>query len=143
MAFIRRKGNAFYLVHNVRKRGRVQQLYLAPLGPVPRITNEVVRKVTRAYPSLEVDWKQLRDPLSRHSLESGLPAALLQRLMVSLRAMHGDLSSLPTSFFEHLDKAEVRRELLALLRNLRATVDQKVAEMEHGVDAGTAGDRSR
>jgi len=29
MAFLRRKGNAFYLVHNVREGGRVRQLHLA------------------------------------------------------------------------------------------------------------------
>src|SRR6266851_5057555 len=32
MAFVRRKGNAFYLVHNVRRGGKVRQLHLARLG---------------------------------------------------------------------------------------------------------------
>jgi len=32
MAFVRRKGNAYYLVHNVRRGGKVQQLHLARLG---------------------------------------------------------------------------------------------------------------
>ena len=32
VAFVRRKGNSFYLVHNVRRQGKVQQLHLARLG---------------------------------------------------------------------------------------------------------------
>ena len=36
MAFLRRKGNSYYLVHNVREHGKVKQLYLAPLGERPR-----------------------------------------------------------------------------------------------------------
>ena len=32
MAFVRRKGNTFYLVHNVRHGGKVRQLHLARLG---------------------------------------------------------------------------------------------------------------
>jgi len=32
MAFLRRKGNTFYLVHNVRKGDRIKQLHLAKLG---------------------------------------------------------------------------------------------------------------
>ena len=32
MAFIRKRGNAYYLVHNVRKKGHVRQLHLARLG---------------------------------------------------------------------------------------------------------------
>jgi hypothetical protein len=44
MAFVRRKGKSFYLVHNVRRGGKVQQLHLARLGDRARITDEVVRE---------------------------------------------------------------------------------------------------
>ena len=44
MAFVRRKGNTYFLVHNVRRQGKVQQLHLARLGERPRITDEVVRQ---------------------------------------------------------------------------------------------------
>ncbi len=47
MAFVRRKGNAYYLVHNVRQRGKIKQLHLARLGDRPRITDEIVRQVIR------------------------------------------------------------------------------------------------
>ena len=46
MAFVRRKGNAFYLVHNVRRGGKVRQLHLARLGDRARITERVVRVTT-------------------------------------------------------------------------------------------------
>ena len=52
MAFLRRKGNSYYLVHNVRQRGKVRQIHLARLGDRPRITDEVVRQVTRQHPFL-------------------------------------------------------------------------------------------
>ena len=54
--FLRRKGNTFYLVHNVREGGQVKQLHLAKLGERPRITDDVVRQVTRSYPFVDVNW---------------------------------------------------------------------------------------
>ncbi len=48
MAFVRRKGNSYYLVHNVRRDGKVRQLHLARLGERARITDEVVREVTKS-----------------------------------------------------------------------------------------------
>jgi hypothetical protein len=44
VAFVRRKGNTYFLVHNVRRQGKVQQLHLARLGERPRITDDVVRR---------------------------------------------------------------------------------------------------
>jgi hypothetical protein len=58
LAFVRRKGNTYFLVHNVRRRGKVQQIHLARLGDRPRITDEVVRHVTRNHPFLELDWSE-------------------------------------------------------------------------------------
>jgi hypothetical protein len=65
MAFLRRKGNAYYLVHNVRREGKVKQLHLARLGDRPRITDDVVRQVSRAYPFVDVNWTALREWRSR------------------------------------------------------------------------------
>ncbi len=45
MAFVRRKGNAYYLVHNVRRGGKVKQLHLARLGERAKITDTIVREV--------------------------------------------------------------------------------------------------
>ena len=59
MAFVRRKGNTYYLVHNVRRDGKVKQLHLARLGERARITDDVVRRVSRVYPFLRVNWAGL------------------------------------------------------------------------------------
>ncbi len=49
MAFVRRKGNSFYLVHNVRRGGKVRQLHLARLGDRARITDEVIELPTKLF----------------------------------------------------------------------------------------------
>jgi hypothetical protein len=67
MAFLRRKGNTFYLVHNVREGDRVKQLHLAKLGERPRITDDVVRQVTRSYPFVDVNWNELREQVNNRS----------------------------------------------------------------------------
>ncbi len=64
MAFIRRKGNTFYLVHNVRHGGKVQQLHLARLGNRARITDQVVRQVSKKHPFIELNWRSLREQLT-------------------------------------------------------------------------------
>src|ERR1700745_4456454 len=50
VAFVRRKGNTYFLVHNVRRQGEVQQLHLARLGERPRITDDVVRRGFGEHP---------------------------------------------------------------------------------------------
>src|SRR6266851_4469852 len=64
MAFVRRKGNAYYLVHNVRRGGKVKQLHLASLGERPRITNDVVKLVAKKHPFVDLDWKELREQVN-------------------------------------------------------------------------------
>ncbi len=64
MAFVRRKGNTFYLVHNVRHGGKVQQLHLARLGKRARITDEVVREVSKKHPFIDLNWRSLREQLN-------------------------------------------------------------------------------
>src|ERR1700752_2437855 len=63
MAFIRRKGNAYYLVHNVRRGGKVQQLHLARLGDRARITDDVVKEVSKKHPFIDLNWRSLREQL--------------------------------------------------------------------------------
>ena len=61
MAFVRRKGNSFYLVHNVRRGGKVRQLHLARLGDKGRITDQIVREVSKKHPFVELNWQALRE----------------------------------------------------------------------------------
>jgi len=64
-AFVRRKGNSFYLVHNVRRGGKVRQLHLARLGDKARITDQIVREVSKKHPFVELNWRALREQASQ------------------------------------------------------------------------------
>ncbi len=50
MAFVRQKGNKFYLVHNVRRGEKIRQIHLARLGEHAQITERVVREVFQEAP---------------------------------------------------------------------------------------------
>src|SRR2546428_11972334 len=65
MAFVRRKGNSYYLVHNVRRGGKVKQLHLARLGVRAKITDTVVREVSKKHPFVDLNWRALRDQLNQ------------------------------------------------------------------------------
>src|SRR5882672_1084180 len=94
MAFVRRKGNWFYLVHNVRRGGKVQQLHLARLGGHARITDEVVREVSKKHPFVELNWRALREQMNnRVDLADG-SSPVIQKLVSSLRALNLDLADL-------------------------------------------------
>ncbi len=61
MAFVRRKGNSFYLVHNVRRGGKVRQLHLARLGERRGITDGWCSEVAKKHPFVELNWRALRE----------------------------------------------------------------------------------
>src|SRR5712692_3411122 len=94
MAFVRRKGNAYYLVHNVRRRGKVKQLHLARLGERPRITDDVVKQVSRAHPLLNLDWSELREQVNGRVELFDPRSAYVQRLVSTLRTLNLDLADL-------------------------------------------------
>src|SRR5260370_7272453 len=96
MAFVRRKGNLFYLVHNVRRGDKVRQLHLARLGHRARITDEVVREVSKKHPFVALNWRALREQLkSRVHLPNPNPP-LLQKLVSSLRELNLALAEIFT-----------------------------------------------
>jgi hypothetical protein len=130
VAFVRRKGNAYYLVHNVRQSGKVRQLHLACLGPRPRITDDIVRDVSRHHPFLDVDWKQLQERAA-HALELYRPdSGSLPRLMNQLYALLADLGDLSPTLLQMAHPPVLVRDLVTLLRSLRAAVDSKLHQFE-------------
>jgi hypothetical protein len=130
VAFVRRKGNAYYLVHNVRQRGKVRQLHLACLGPRPRITEDVVRDVSRQHPFLDLDWPQLQERTA-HAMELYQPdSGSLERLMNQVHAMVADLAELSPTLLQMAHTPAMVRELVALLRTLRGAVDSKLHQFE-------------
>lgn len=130
MAFVRRKGNSFYLVHNVRRGGKVKQLHLARLGERARITDEVVRQVTRKHPFVELNWRALRQQLN-HQLDLADPdSPAVQKLITSLRALHVDLADLFPPVLRISEPPAVARELLVQLRLLQSTIQVKLEQFE-------------
>ena len=141
MAFVRRKGNAFYLVHNVRKGGKVKQLHLAKLGERPRITDEVVRHVNRHHPFLDLNWRELREELnSRVELFDGRSAPV-KKLLDNLRLLNLDLADLFPPILNLSGSSEVGQEILLQLRLLHSTVGVKLNQFREASFRGQEGVR--
>ncbi|MGC1660508.1 MAG: hypothetical protein WA737_10880 [Candidatus Acidiferrales bacterium] len=130
MAFVRRKGNTYFLVHNVRKQGQVRQIHLARLGERPRITDDVVRKVSRNHPFLSLDWRSLREQVNSRVELFDIRSMHVQNLMHSLRNLNLDLADLSPPMLVLTDRANSSRELVTQLRLLRSTLDVKLDQFE-------------
>ena len=130
MAFVRRKGNTYFLVHNVRRQGKIRQLHLARLGERPRITDDVVRKVSRNHPFLELDWSRLREEVNGRIELFDTRSPYVQNLMHSLRSLNLDLADLSPPMLLLSDRANSSRELVTQLRLLRSTLDVKLDQFE-------------
>src|ERR1700685_3614453 len=92
MAFVRRKGNTFYLVHNVRHGGKVQQLHLARLGKRARITDGIVREVSKKHPFIDLNWRSLREQLNGRLDLADPDSPMVQNLVANLRTLNLDLA---------------------------------------------------
>jgi hypothetical protein len=130
MAFVRRKGNSFYLVHNVRRGGKVRQLHLARLGERARITDDVVREVSKKHPFVELNWRALRAQMNNHvDLADGSSPAI-QKLVSNLRALNLDLADLFPPLLRISETPTVARELLVQLRLLQSTLQVKLSQLD-------------
>lgn len=126
MAFVRRKGNAYYLVHNVRRGGKVRQLHLARLGDRARITDEIVRAVSKKHPFVELNWRTLRNQLNNQIDLSDPQSPAVQKLVHSLRNLNLDLADLFPPVLRLSESPAVARELLLQLRLLQSTIQVKL-----------------
>jgi hypothetical protein len=132
MAFVRRKGNSFYLVHNVRRGGKVRQLHLARLGQRARITEDVVRQVSKKHPFVELNWRVLREQFN-HSLDLANPnSPTVQRLISSLRDLNLELADVFPPVLRISESPAVARELLVQLRLLQSTIQVKLEQFGRG-----------
>jgi hypothetical protein len=141
VAFVRRKGNTYFLVHNVRRRGKVQQLHLARLGERPRITDDVVRSVSRKHPFLDLDWSQLREQVSSRVEVFDIRSPYVQNLVHSLRNLNVDLADLSPPLLVLADRANSSRELVTQLRLLRSILDNKLDQLERAESGNSQGGR--
>ena len=126
MAFVRRKGNAYYLVHNVRRGGKVRQLHLARLGDRARITDEIVREVSKKHPFVELNWRALREQLNNQIDLSDPQSPAVQNLARSLRNLNLDLADFFPPVLRLSESPSVARELLVQLRLLQSTIQVKL-----------------
>jgi hypothetical protein len=132
MAFVRRKGNSYYLVHNVRRGGKVKQLHLARLGQRARITDTVVREVSKKHPFVGLNWRALRDQLNRQVNLADPDSPEVQKLIATLRALHLDLADIFPPALQISESPAVAKELLVQLRLLQSTIQVKLNQFGPG-----------
>jgi hypothetical protein len=141
MAFLRRKGNSYYLVHNVRQRGKVKQLHLARLGERPRITDDVVRQVSRTYPFVDVDWTALREQVNSRVELFDAKSSYVRKLVANLRNLNLDLADLFPPLLDVSEGHAGGHELLTQLRLLHSTVGVKLDQFDRSPHRGVIADR--
>jgi hypothetical protein len=134
VAFIRRKGNAYYLVHNVRRGGKVRQLHLARLGDRARITDQVVREVSKKHPFVALNWRALREQLNNQIDLTDLQSPTVQKLVQSLRSLNLDLADLFPPALRLSESPAVANELLVQLRLLNSTIQVKLDQFRQRGD---------
>src|SRR5712692_2331744 len=130
MAFVRRKGNAYYLVHNVRRGGKVKQLHLASLGERPRITNDVVKLVEKKHPFVDLDWKELREQVNSSVNLFDPQSPSVQKLVSALRTLNLDLADLFPPVLNVSGSPEVGYEILTQLRLLHSHRQVKLNQFD-------------
>src|ERR1700730_2659722 len=132
MAFVRRRGNTFYLVHNVRHGGKVQQLHLARLGKRARITDDVVREVSKKHPFIELNWRSLRERLNGRLELTDPDSQMVHKLVANLRTLNLDLADVFPPLFRISESPAMAQELLLQLRLLQSTLQVKLDQFDRG-----------
>lgn len=144
MAFVRRKGNKFYLVHNVRRGEKVRQIYLARLGERAQITERVVREVSKKHPFVELNWRALREQVNGNGVDlAGLDSRAVQKLVSGLRELNLELADLFPPILRISESSGVANELLLQLRLLQSTLQVKLAQFEYQRERFGIASRSR
>lgn len=126
MAFVRKKGKSYYLVHNVREDGRVRQVHLACLGNRPRVTDEVVQQVREAHPGLEIDWAAVRQRANQGFASPFADPDGLRQLARAIRSLVLDINELDWEAVSRQAAGELA-DLLQEMRALRAALDGKLS----------------
>jgi hypothetical protein len=133
MAFVRRKGNSFYLVHNVRRGEKVKQIHLARLGERALITDRVVREVSKKYPFVELNWRALREQVNGNQANlTDADSPVVQKLVGELRELNMELADLFPPILQVSETPTVARELLLQLRLLQSTLQVKLSQFDYG-----------
>lgn len=133
MAFIRKRGSSYYLVHSVRKDGRVRQLHLANLGRRPHISDDVISGVTSSHPFVQVDWKGLKQKASQELIRPfENNSQYLRELLANIRELHLDIGDLHLPVLGMMKDRELVGQLTSSLKLLRTTLDVKLNQLRRG-----------
>ena len=133
MAFVRKRGRAYYLVHNFRDQGRVRQVQLACLGRRPRISDNLIEGVASKHPLVQVDWKRLKERVSREMVQPPrIDARYLRDLLSCVRDVHLEIADLQLPSLPLTPDRELRLQLTSELKLLRGTLDVKLAQFRRG-----------
>lgn len=130
MAFVRRKGNTYYLVHNVRREGKVKQIHLASLGETPRITDAVMRQVAKKHPFVDLDWRALREQVNHRVDLYDLDSPGVKKLIASLQALTLNLADLFPPLLRVVKSSQTGQEILTQLRLLQSTIQVKLDQFD-------------
>jgi hypothetical protein len=127
MAFIRKRGQGYYLVHNIRKNGRIHQIHLASLGRRPAITDDVIRGVTSKHPWVQIDWRNIKEKASQEAIRPvGDYAKYLRELLTDVKNVHLGIADLQLPALAMSNDRELKGQLMTELRLLRGTLDVKL-----------------
>ena len=126
MAFVRKKGKSYYLVHNVREDGRVRQVHLACLGNRPRVSDEIVQQVQRQHPTLQIDWESVRSRAAETFTSPFVDSEGAQQLIRNLRSLTLDLEELDLNTLRARAAASMP-ELQREMGELRQALERKLA----------------
>lgn len=132
MAFVRKRGNSYYLVHNVRRDGRVRQMHLARLGPSPRIDDAVIQGVTAKHPFIRVDWNNVRAKARDFVRPIQNDSDYLRDLIRDVRNVHFNIAGLHLPGLEVIRDRELQTQLVSELKLLRGTLDVKLSSSRKG-----------
>jgi hypothetical protein len=103
---------------------------LARLGNRPRITEDVVRRVSRTFPLVDVNWGALRDQVNNQADLFDPNSEYLRKLVASLRSLNLDLADLFPPLLEVTHARESGHELVTQLRLLHSTVGVKLDQFD-------------
>ena len=133
MAFIRKRGQSYYLVHNTREKGHVRQLHLARLGSRPRISDEIIEGVKSKHPFVRIDWKGLKEKSSRDLVQPfANDSEYLRNLLAEVHNLHVDIADLPLPALELARDRELMSQMVSGLKLLRSTLDVKLNQIRRG-----------
>jgi hypothetical protein len=119
----------------------VKQLHLAKLGERPRITDDVVRQVSRSHPLVDVNWNQLREQVNSRVELYDPRSSQVQKLVSTLRTLNLDLADLFPPLLDVSQAPEEGQEIITQLRLLHSTVGVKLDQFDRAPHRGVSGSR--